>query len=35
MTWGSYFMDKPEYFSQWIDLCQKSNPDMKFYIQDG
>ena len=35
MTWGSYYNDKPENFSQWIDLCLKYNPDMKFFIQDG
>lgn len=35
MTWGSYYNDKTENFSQWIDLCVKYNPDTKFYIQDG
>lgn len=35
MTWGSYYNDKTENFSQWIDLCVKYNPDMKFFIQDG
>ncbi|MEM0898142.1 MAG: hypothetical protein AAGJ79_14790 [Verrucomicrobiota bacterium] len=35
MTWGGFYEDKVEYFSQWIDLCLKHNPDMVFYIQDG
>jgi len=35
MTWGSYYGDKPTYYSQWIDLCLKHNPDMVFFIQDG
>jgi hypothetical protein len=35
MTWGSYLRDQPEYFSQWIDVCLKFNPDMKFCLQDG
>lgn len=35
MTWGSYYLDKPEYFGQWIDVCRQYNPDMKFYVQDG
>lgn len=35
MTWGSYYSDKPSDYTQWIDLCLKSNPKMVFYIQDG
>lgn len=35
LIWGSYVEDKPEYFSQWIELALRHNPDMKFFIQDG
>jgi len=35
MTWGSYFNDRPEYYSCWIDFCLKYNPQMKFYISDA
>ncbi|MEM9478767.1 MAG: hypothetical protein AAGA58_03800 [Verrucomicrobiota bacterium] len=35
MTWGSFYEDKVEYYSQWIDLCLKHNPYMVFYVQDG
>jgi hypothetical protein len=35
MTWGCYTDDKPEFYSQWIDLCLKYNPKMEFCIQDG
>jgi len=35
MTWGSYYEDKPEYYSQWIDVCLQANPGMEFCIQDG
>jgi hypothetical protein len=35
MTWGSYYEDKSEYYTQWIDLCLKYNPEMTFLIQDG
>ncbi len=35
MTWGAYTGDKPEDYSQWINLCLKYNPTMEFYIQDG
>ena len=35
MTWGSYYEDKPEFYTQWIDLCLEYNPNMEFCIQDG
>ncbi len=36
MTWGAAFYgDKPEHYTQWIDLCLKDNPKMVFYVQDG
>lgn len=35
MTWGSFYNDTPEHYSQWIDACLKYNPDMVFYVQDG
>ncbi|MFP6878296.1 MAG: hypothetical protein VCA37_15815 [Roseibacillus sp.] len=35
MTWGGYYQDKPEYFTQWIDLCLDHNPKMTFCLQDG
>lgn len=35
MTWGSYYEDKPEYYTQWIDLCLKHNPETVFYVQGG
>jgi hypothetical protein len=35
MTWGGYIKDKEEYFTQWIDLCLKHNPEMTFFLQDG
>ncbi len=35
MTWGSYYLDVPEHYGQWIDVCLKSNPQMNFLIQDG
>jgi len=28
-----YLGDRPEFYSQWIDLCLKYNPEMMFYIQ--
>jgi hypothetical protein len=35
MTWGSYYEDQPEFYTQWIDLCLEYNPKMEFCIQDG
>lgn len=35
MTWGCYYDDLPEYYTQWIDFCLENNPEMRFYIQDG
>ena len=35
MTWGAYTWDKPEDYSNWIDVCLKANPGMIFYIQVG
>ncbi len=35
LTWGGYHKDKLEYFTQWIDLGLKHNPDMTFCKQDG
>ena len=35
MTWGSFYEDKIDYYTQWIDLCLKHNPEMIFYVQDG
>ena len=35
MTWGPYMRDKPEYYSQWIDLCLQHNPQTIFYLQDA
>ncbi len=35
MTWGPYMKDKPEYYSQWIDLCLQHNPQTIFYLQDA
>ena len=35
LTMGSYYFDKPEYYTPWIDYCLKHNPKMTFLIQDG
>lgn len=35
MTWGAFYGDRPEYFSQWIDVSLKANSKMVFYLQDG
>lgn len=35
MTWGPYFHDRPQYYTCWIDYCQKYNPQMKFYLSDA
>jgi hypothetical protein len=28
MTWGAYTWDKPEDYTNWIDVCLKVNPGM-------
>ncbi len=35
MTWGAYTWDKPQDYTNWIDVCLKANPGMVFYIQNG
>jgi hypothetical protein len=35
MSWGAYYNDRPEFYSQWIDVCLTKNKDMTFLIQDG
>lgn len=35
MMWGPYFNDRPQYYSCWIDFCQKFHPDMKFFLPDA
>jgi hypothetical protein len=35
MMWGPYFNDRPEYYSCWIEFCQKYHPEMKFYLSDA
>jgi hypothetical protein len=35
MTWGAFTWDKPEDYTNWIDVCLKANPGMVFYVQDG
>jgi hypothetical protein len=35
MMWGPYFLDRPEYYSCWIEFCLKYNPKMKFYLSDA
>lgn len=35
MTWGMFYGDTPQVYSQWIDVCLAHNPGMVFYIQDG
>ena len=35
LTMGSYYFDKPEHYTPWIDYCLKHNPKMTFLIQDG
>lgn len=32
---SSYYQDQPAYFTQWIQLGLRFNPEMKFFIQDG
>jgi len=35
MSWGAFFGDTPECYTQWIDVCLKHNPQMTFLLQDG
>ena len=35
MSWGAYYGDTLECYTQWIDVCLKQNPAMTFLIQDG
>ncbi len=35
MTWGAFYGDVPEHYTQWVDVCLKANPKMTFFIQDG
>ena len=35
MMWGSYYNDRPQYYSCWIDFCLEYNPGMKFYVCDS
>lgn len=35
MTILSRWGDKPEHFTQWMEVCLKANPKMMFYIQTG
>ena len=35
MIWGPYGSDRPEFYTCWIDFCEKYNPGMKFYLSDA
>jgi len=35
MIWGPYVGDRPEFYTCWIDFCEKYNPGMKFFLIDG
>jgi len=35
MMWGPYFMDRPAFYTAWIDFCRKYHPDMKFFLSDA
>ncbi len=35
MIWGPYGGDRPEFYTCWIDFCEKYNPGMKFYLSDA
>ena len=30
MIWGPYSNDRPEFYTCWIDFCEKYNPGMKY-----
>jgi len=35
MIWGPYGGDRPEFYTCWIDFCEKYNPGMKFFLSDA
>lgn len=35
MMWGPYYLDRPEFYSCWVEFCLKYNPEMKFYLSDA
>lgn len=35
MSWGAFYDDTPECFTQWMEVCLKHNPGMTFLVQDG
>lgn len=35
MIWGPYSNDRPEFYTCWIDFCEKHNPGMKFFLSDA
>ena len=35
MIWGPYSNDRPEFYTCWIDFCEKYNPGMKFFLIDA
>ena len=35
MIWGPYGNDRPEFYTCWIDFCEKYNPGMKFFLSDA
>lgn len=34
MMWGPYSNDRPEFYTCWIDFCEKYNPGMKYFLID-
>ena len=32
--WGPYGNDRPEFYTCWIDFCEKYNPGMKYFLID-
>ena len=35
MVWGPYRDDRPEFYTCWIDFCEKYSPGMKFFLSDA
>ena len=35
MAWGPYGNDRPEFYTCWIDFCEKYNPGMKYFLSDA
>jgi hypothetical protein len=35
MVWGPYRDDRPEFYTCWIEFCEKYNPGMKFFLSDA